>query len=260
MPDEFSVRVVVNGDVGVLEWSGVVDQATLDKAISLAADDTLISRGLRRLEVTIPASDVLARRALHRAGFRREGHRRGVLPDGAGGWSDAFEYARLAVDQVYGLGGFSGVMDTVLPKHRVIGHVVFRNADREVLLVETTYKDDWELPGGVVEAGESPRVGAEREVTEELGIQVSLGDPVLVDWLPPYEGWGDAIEFIWDGGLLPADVDFVLPPGELTAHHWVAPDQLATHVTAQSARRLALILGAGGGPYFTTDGRPGRGD
>lgn len=92
--------------------------------------------------------------------------------------------ARLAVDPVYGPHGFSGVLDSILPKKRLIGHVLFRDEDGRVLLLETTYKEDWELPGGVVEPGETPRAAAEREVAE-VGLVVELGQPLLTDWMPP---------------------------------------------------------------------------
>jgi 8-oxo-dGTP diphosphatase len=46
--------------------------------------------------------------------------------------------------------------------------VLFRDAAGRVLLVKPTYKNGWEIPGGYVDAGESPRAAAAREVKEEL--------------------------------------------------------------------------------------------
>jgi 8-oxo-dGTP pyrophosphatase MutT (NUDIX family) len=44
----------------------------------------------------------------------------------------------------------------------------------KVLLVRHTYgRKNWELPGGMVERGESPMEGAVREVQEETGLSVT---------------------------------------------------------------------------------------
>ncbi|GAA2184462.1 hypothetical protein GCM10009785_32540 [Brooklawnia cerclae] len=262
MPEQFSINVTLDDEgIGIVEWSGHTDQKTLDEALSLAADDALIAQGAHRLEVQVPAWDRMAVRALHNARFRREGVRRRAIRDDSGELADVLCYARLAVDQVYGPAGFTGVMDSVLPKHRVIGHVLFRDEQGRVLLAETTYKTDWELPGGVVEPDEPPRVGAEREIVEELGIHVQLSQPLVVDWMPPYLGWGDAVEFIFDGGVLDeaTRARMRLPETEIRAFHWVEPDDVAPHVYSLSARRLARLLtwsdADGARAFYTEDGR-----
>jgi 8-oxo-dGTP pyrophosphatase MutT (NUDIX family) len=45
---------------------------------------------------------------------------------------------------------------------------LFRDEAGRVLLVEPTYKPVWDLPGGAVEAEESPHAACRREVREEL--------------------------------------------------------------------------------------------
>ncbi|GAB3623279.1 hypothetical protein GCM10027418_13610 [Mariniluteicoccus endophyticus] len=260
-PDEFQIKVNVSQPgIGELQWSGATDPATLEKAVSLAADDSLMAQGLHRVEVSLPAVDSMARRAVHRAGFRLEGTRRKAftMPDGS--LVDVHLYARLADDIVYGPGGFSGVMNSVLPTKRVIGHVVLRDEAGRILLCDTHYKDDYELPGGVVENHESPRVGAHREVKEELGIDVADLRLVLVDWMPPYLGWDDAMEFIFDGGVLDGDTiaSMVKQESEIVALHWVEPADLGDHVSELSARRLTEALAlAEGEILYTEDGTPG---
>ena len=59
--------------------------------------------------------------------------------------------------------------------------VLFRSADGRVLLVEPSYKPNWEIPGGAVEADESPWDGAARELAEELGLRLPVGRLLVVD-------------------------------------------------------------------------------
>ncbi|MFV2083087.1 NUDIX domain-containing protein [Micromonospora sp. LOL_021] len=68
-----------------------------------------------------------------------------------------------------------------LPRKRMGSAVLLRDRDGRILLVEPTYKDYWELPGGVVEADESPYDAAVRELAEELGLAVTPGRLLVVD-------------------------------------------------------------------------------
>ncbi len=88
--------------------------------------------------------------------------------------------------------GFRALLNSFLPRKRAIAQMLVRDPDGRVLLCQLTYKHDWDLPGGVVEVGESPRLAVGREVEEELGLDIEAGDLVLTDWLPPWGGWDDA--------------------------------------------------------------------
>ena len=169
---------------------------------------------------------------------------RSAIEPNPGEYHDVLVYSRLATDTVYGTHGMSGVLNSILPSKRVIAHVLFRDDQGRALLLKTSYKTDWELPGGIVEPGEPPRVGAEREVAEELSFPVSLTTPALVDWLPPYLGWSDAIEFIYDAGVLtPEQIGRLQIDGqEIVETHWVSEAELDERVTPLSARRISLLL------------------
>lgn len=262
---EFSIELVLDGDVGRLHWPPGPDHHALTRALSLAADDAILGQGARRVEAEVLDDDWEGRRALQRCGFRREGvKRQAVLVEGT--YHDLLLYARLATDVVHGPEGFSAVMDTVLATKRVISHVVLSDHAGRVLLLETTYKKDYELPGGVVERGETPRDGAIREVAEETGLLLNLAPPALVDWMPPSLGWSDAIEFIYDGGALDEHAIALirLDPGEIVAAHWLAAADLDGLVSELSARRIRAVLSARAeagrqgrppGALFTEDGR-----
>lgn len=262
---EPGLSVTVDGDVGVLRWTGsaAADPEQLLSAVTTAAEAALGGATLRRLEAAVPASDVAGRRALLRSGFRLEGVRRAALPLAAGGHDDEWLFARLTQDEVGGPFGFSAVMSSALPRKRLIAHVLLRDAQGRVLLCETRFKSDWELPGGIVEPGEPPRVGALRELQEELGVDWPVGPLLLVDWMPPYLGWEDALELIYDGGLVTeADLGrFVLQPSEIIQVRLCTLAEAAELVTPLSLRRLSLAatLVPGETAYLEDGRRPADG-
>lgn len=87
-------------------------------------------------------------------------------------------------------------------RKRVAVKAIIRDRTGKVLLVNPTYKEYWDLPGGMVEANEPPRVGAEREVSEELGLRVRIGALLGIDWIGQHGPWDDQLVFTFDGGTL----------------------------------------------------------
>jgi 8-oxo-dGTP diphosphatase len=254
----FDIEISVGeGGVATLTWIGTAALDELTRAIGAAASDALAERGLRRLEISVPATDHTTRRAVLRAGFRLEGTRRQALRQADGSYGDEMIFARLATDQVAGPTGFSGVMNSALPRKRLIAHVLIRDDRDRVLLCETQFKPDWELPGGIVEPDETPRLGAVREVREELGIELAVGRLLVVDWLPPYLGWDDAIEMIFDGGTVTeADLaTWSLQPTEIKRVALLDLDTAAGLLTPLAHRRLSIAMSLGPGQMaYTEDG------
>lgn len=134
-----------------------------------------------------------------------------------------------------------------LPKTRVIGQGVIRDEGGRVLLCELTYKKAWDLPGGVVEPGESPRSGCLREVREELGVILTDVGLLAANWLPPWSGWDDAVTFLFDLGTQPACFTDTLrlEPHEIRAVHWVEPAEIPAVAPAATAQVLATVLSGG---------------
>jgi ADP-ribose pyrophosphatase YjhB (NUDIX family) len=87
-------------------------------------------------------------------------------------------------------------------RKRVAADVLITDQTGRVLLVDPTYKEGWDIPGGMVEANEPPRAAAERELREELGLMLTVGRLLVVEWVPPHGPWDDQLMFIFDGGTL----------------------------------------------------------
>jgi 8-oxo-dGTP diphosphatase len=86
--------------------------------------------------------------------------------------------------------------------HAVVSVLITDDADR-ALLVKPNYHDGWTLPGGYVDEGEAPHEAAEREVREELGLDLQVGALLVVDWAPPAGARTRALmSFTFDGGIL----------------------------------------------------------
>jgi 8-oxo-dGTP diphosphatase len=73
---------------------------------------------------------------------------------------------------------------------------IFDGAGR-VLLVHHTYgRLNWELPGGLVEPGESPDEGATRELHEETGLVLEV-DRLSGVYFEPDHALGPALHFVF---------------------------------------------------------------
>ncbi|MEU2715115.1 NUDIX hydrolase [Streptomyces sp. NPDC007205] len=122
---------------------------------------------------------------------------------------------------------------------RMAAGAPFFDAAGRVLMVEPSYKDYWEIPGGYVETGESPLHAAIREVQEELGITPPIGRLLAVDWAPN-EAEGDKVLYLFDGGQLTQnDLGAIaLQPGELKSFAFVSPEQITERTIPRLARRI----------------------
>src|ERR1700742_3068471 len=76
-----------------------------------------------------------------------------------------------------------------LARKRMAASAFFRDTAGRVLLVDPVYKEPWDLPGGAVEAEESPHAACRREVLEELGLDRPPGRVLAVDWVPSRPEW-----------------------------------------------------------------------
>jgi ADP-ribose pyrophosphatase YjhB (NUDIX family) len=136
---------------------------------------------------------------------------------------------------------------------RTAAGVIFTDKQARILMVHTTYKDYWDIPGGYVEPGESPHQAASREVGEELGLSVTVGELLAVDWAPS-DSEGDKLLFLFAGPALPEDVEFRFTDGEIDEARYIDVDDLAQYTIERLARRLRSAVQ--GGTAYLEHGQP----
>ncbi len=128
---------------------------------------------------------------------------------------------------------------------RVAAGALFFDAEGRVLLVRPSYKDHWDIPGGYVEPGESPRAACIREIQEEIGLAMNVGSLLVVDWAPADEE-GDKLLFIFDAGILNEKQQrhITFQDGEIAEVRFLALDETEPYVPPRLARRIRTAVDA----------------
>jgi 8-oxo-dGTP pyrophosphatase MutT (NUDIX family) len=245
----------VSDDVARVTWSGDQDFGEIIEAVRAAIQSSFDS-GLHRVEAHIDPADVAAQRIATFSGLRKEGVSRGVEER-----QDRIVYARLSSDVPADQPeGFRALLNSFLPRKRAISQLLVRDPDDRVLLCQLTYKNDWDLPGGVVEVGESPQLAVSREVSEELALDLRAGPLLLTDWLPPWSGWDDALCLVFDGGVQDASIvdRIVRQEREIRSAEFCTVEQARERCADFTARRVesALANVGGAGPSYVESGGP----
>ena len=89
-----------------------------------------------------------------------------------------------------------------LPAKRMGAGCLILNEQSQIMLVKPSYKPVWEIPGGIVEQNESPRQCCQREVLEEIGLNLAIGRLLIIDYNSSAEIKSESLMFIFDGGTL----------------------------------------------------------
>lgn len=145
---------------------------------------------------------------------------------------------------------YEGVTDAEFyqraPRKRIAAGVVARDEQGRILLVKPTYKEPWEIPGGVVDAGESPLATCQREIEEELGVPWSVGKLLVIDYVGDDPPFLEALVVVFDGGVHPNSVAPINPraSSELSAAEWCPIDLALERVDPRLMRRLRSALEA----------------
>lgn len=131
-----------------------------------------------------------------------------------------------------------------LPGKRVgVGCLLFDSSGR-LLIVNPTYKQGWSIPGGVVDAGESPYAACRRELLEELGVDLNPGRLVCMDYIPPTVSATENIQLLFHGGTVEEEVaqGFVVPEDELSEWQFTDTHEAVSLLRTKLGKRVRAFL------------------
>lgn len=112
-------------------------------------------------------------------------------------------------------------------------------------MVDTSYRDFYEIPGGAVEAGEPPPVACARECREELGRDVAIGRLLVVDHQNDGGDLGDSVMFVYDGGVMASDgLPYRSADSEVRELVYVEPANLDSVTIPRLVNRIRSALAA----------------
>ncbi len=139
--------------------------------------------------------------------------------------------------------------------------VLFLDEDGHILIVEPLHDARWEIPGGAIEQGETPRGACVRRLREQLGLELPTGRLLVVDWARHVTDERVAeqrVFFLFDGGTLTDELfDAIeLPPHELESWACMPQEELFVMLAPDLTRRLdaAVAARATGETWYVENG------
>lgn len=133
---------------------------------------------------------------------------------------------------------------TSLPRKVVAAAVLCRDPDGRLLCVHDAFKQRWTIPGGVVDADESPDAAARREAAEEAGVDVDLGALLGVFAAP----WPDRLTFVY-AATARGEPSGPSQAHEIDAVRWLSIDQARAQLVGYVAEQVQRCLEAPGGTW-----------
>lgn len=145
-----------------------------------------------------------------------------------------------------------------LPKRYTSAGGLIFNERNELLIVEPSYKERWDIPGGVSEAGETLLDTVLREVHEELGIKVEARSLLCIDLKPGREPVPDSIQSIFEIVPLSAQqlADIRVDGDEIIDYGFFPVEEALPRLDAIAPRvRMAIEARENRTVYYLEDGR-----
>lgn len=127
--------------------------------------------------------------------------------------------------------------------------MLLENGQGQALVVKANYKQYWTFPGGIIEAGETPKEAAIRETLEEVGVDIPSEQVEFVGVINRTSSIATTYQFIFKAPLLTNQIDkIILQAAEIEAYDLVTREQVTTN---EKQRHYGKVVG------FWADGRTG---
>lgn len=125
-----------------------------------------------------------------------------------------------------------------------VAQKAFIEKDGKLLLVRDARAEDatmWDLPGGRLHRGEVAKMGLAREIMEEMGVEVEVGNIVYSNQFimmnpsqPPH------LMLVYEAVLKDPEKPFTLDPVEIAEARWFAPGEVPAEKMYDSFREAAV--------------------
>ncbi len=134
---------------------------------------------------------------------------------------------------------------TIPKKHHAAGVLIF-NQSGEILIVKPSYKNYWEIPGGITDLNESLMQTANREAKEEIGIDVIITSLLCVDYKSARPPVTDSLQVIFDTvPLTQAQItDIRIDNNEIVEYGFYPVDKALTLLGEALSQRVAQAVKA----------------
>lgn len=123
-----------------------------------------------------------------------------------------------------------------LPQKRMAVAALIFNERGQILILKTSYKKYWLLPGGVVEKDESLAVALTREIKEEIDLDITNFKLAALDYCAPNIRNGiqntESLQILFDGGIIDAVTEALIK---------VDNDEILEHMFCDIEEALKLL-------------------
>lgn len=145
-------------------------------------------------------------------------------------------------------------LDAGFPRKRCSAGGIIRDLSGRILVVKPSYRPGWLLPGGLVEALETPATALRRETMEEIGIVPTIARLLCIDVLPPRDGFSESVHFLFECEPMNAENSsrILIDGTEILDARFLDPMQAMDLLVAPIKRRLETVLN--GCPGYFEDG------